>query len=282
MAEHLTQAELNHFITKMLPPRQLLWASRHLATCPECARRVPTSGRLPEIDLEDNDGHLTYEQIEACVDGTVAPAVRRDVDRHLPACKSCADDVTELQRFALGMAVQRAPAGASARSLRAGIAAWFGTRPFPLGITGAALVVVAAAITLMVRQGGTTSTTGPTVARLSDNGRVFAVTASGAIGPDSGYSEADRQSIAAAIRDQTSSVSIELSHSGRTRSGDDETDQIRQKRPEAHLLLGALYQARGRWVDAQREYGLLLEANPSSRIAQQLAARARAEAQRGR
>ena len=72
--------------------------------------------------------------------------------------------------------------------------------------------------------------------------------------------------------DCISSIADQMGFFWDTVWNDPNNEQLRNRRknPNAHLHLGALYQQRGMWTEAEHEYRLLFDANPRSEIARKL------------
>jgi hypothetical protein len=223
--------------------------------------------------------HLTYEQIEAYVDGTLQLTELATVRTHLAGCALCQGDVDEVRRFALAMDVQRPRRDGFAAAVRAKLGAW-GWRP--MAVATAAAAVVALLVVPVARQSGwrpgSSVQSGPADGdmALADNGTALHLRTDGSLASPAGFSEVERQAIAGAVRGATNPGSAPpLQLSNREFAGDgsrwaDALARAQSQRPSAHLVLGALYQQRGMWAEAAREYRALTDANPQSPLARQL------------
>lgn len=125
MTQHLSSDTLARFAARTLSAGETLHADRHLAQCGECraALRVRTAAARDPLRARDGAGtvveavrrvagresgaaatHLIYEELEAYVDGRLLPAARAEADRHLQACRHCADDLADMQDYARELA----------------------------------------------------------------------------------------------------------------------------------------------------------------------------------
>lgn len=75
----------------------------HLAGCPACRALVSSAGKLGKLTLDDPDSHLTYEQLEAIVEGRAA------ADEHARECAMCAAELRDLRALAERRRWSRAP-----------------------------------------------------------------------------------------------------------------------------------------------------------------------------
>lgn len=107
---HVTDRQIENFLSHSLSPAEWLAACRHLSECEtcreSCLRRydaaLPIRDSLLGLraDLQAAaDEHLTYEQISGLVDGTFDDAEMEIADSHLAVCEDCAREHRELRRF---------------------------------------------------------------------------------------------------------------------------------------------------------------------------------------
>jgi anti-sigma factor RsiW len=269
---HIAPAELEAFAAADLPAGDLARVDRHLASCPSCAQalgnltRSHASGLLAAVDAERRR-HLTFEEIEAIVDGGQD---RLDglARTHLDTCESCRLEVEDLRGFAAAVRHEAlAPAAAAAptpaASLMAAAMAWMRAHAQMLSLGGAV-----ALIALLVSLPTTRSTLFPG-------------------GGAGGSSAASLQ----AARDSLSAVQIELQlpddrverlrqilagtgapGPGRAPTEADRALLARAERayPAFPLVLGALAQDLGLVADADRFYRQALEARPGAPDIQRL------------
>lgn len=106
MADHLTSQGIDLFIRRKLPPDDLLAATSHIFVCEACRRQLnqaKPSGAGSEYLAADlqaeslpRDPHLSYEQLEAYVDGLADDVEREIVINHLAVCAFCSTEEREL------------------------------------------------------------------------------------------------------------------------------------------------------------------------------------------
>ena len=261
MPTHLSRETLEAYNRKALPASDLLAASRHLAGCRECAGRLRAHtghAGVPSLAADDDDGHLSYEQIEAYVDGRLSATLRAEIDAHLGLCRHCAGDLAEVRPFASGMQM---PA-ARRQTWRERMANWWRVPHLAMAASAAAVALVLATSFLVVHTLGRRPA--PEVAVV----RPQPPSTGSEIPPDllpgaANLPEGNRDAIVEVLRGESKTVT--------TAAPDDEAiEQAKQKDPNAHLLLGALYQQRGMWKEAEQEYRLLLKENPNSKEARKL------------
>lgn len=140
--EHLTDEQFAQYRSRTLPPVELLEADEHIAGCDACRDRLYQEAgagmQLRELKAE-LAGHLDYDQIAACADGSFPP----DVAQHLEECDMCRAEVDDLTLFRTELKnAPRAPIQMPARRI-------------PWRMAVAAAVLLAAAVTVWyVRQTG--------------------------------------------------------------------------------------------------------------------------------
>jgi len=102
MTQHLTDKQLADYRRRRVSPAELLQIDEHLSLCSDCRDRA-----ADESDLHAAMGtpplhrsrHLTYEQLEAYVDRKVSIAESEAVLSHVRTCRSCFDELGDLQAF---------------------------------------------------------------------------------------------------------------------------------------------------------------------------------------
>lgn len=254
MMPHLSREDLEAYNRKDLPAARLLAASRHVAECRDCAGRLLAhtgNPALPSLAADDDEGHLNYEQIEAYVDRRLPVRERAAIDAHLAACTHCAGDLAGVRTLAERMAV-RPVAGWRER-----IWTWFRVPQLAMAAAALAVTLVLTASFLLIRHNSSPAEVAAIPPELLPPSTVD-------------LPPTHRDAVIAVLRGE--------SHTS-TAPDDDAIDQARRKDPNAHLLLGALYQQRNMWVEAEREYKLLLDANPHSKEARRLWENARKHVQ---
>lgn len=97
---HLTPAQLDAYRGRSLEPEALLDADLHLEDCAQCrAQLVPGKTHLAAFLPATGSPHLSYEQLEAYVDGKLAPNQRSAVVTHLELCPQCQSEADDLALF---------------------------------------------------------------------------------------------------------------------------------------------------------------------------------------
>lgn len=113
MADHLTPDQFARYVKRALSPAELIMADRHLAACELCRKQVSDPQRLEDLvaalrrDLETQAKldpiHIAYEQLEAYVDNEADAADREIVDSHVELCRTCREELRDLQEFLLSL-----------------------------------------------------------------------------------------------------------------------------------------------------------------------------------
>jgi anti-sigma factor RsiW len=244
-----------------LPAVRLLAASRHLAECPDCAARLlKHTGRasVPSLAADEDDGHLSYAQIEAYVDGQLPARDRAGIDAHIAACQHCAGDLAAVQPLAARIVVRV--------TWRERVSSWLRIPQIAMAASALAVSMVLIAPFLLIHHGS------------SQPAREAAAIPEELLPPNGiDLPLDDRDAVVSVLRGEshTSVVPDAVPDDGAI-------EQARRRDPNAHLLLGALCEQRGMWVEAEREYRLLLDANPRSKEARRLWENARKHAQAAR
>src|SRR5579883_3529365 len=107
------------------------------------------SDLIRALARDDDEGHLSYEQIEAWVDGRVSPSNRETMDAHLRQCRHCAEDLREIQAFAATMRNRPAAAGWRERFRN-----WWRVPRFAMAGSAAAVMFLLAVSFLLVHRPG--------------------------------------------------------------------------------------------------------------------------------
>lgn len=103
---HLDAATLSSYRAKRLPPATLLAADEHLSGCEECREALLDHDGATAADslidaLTGNENeHLSYDRLEAWVDGTLSPRDHRVASGHLQSCSRCVADLADLRDVA--------------------------------------------------------------------------------------------------------------------------------------------------------------------------------------
>jgi tetratricopeptide (TPR) repeat protein len=272
MAAHLNREELEAYQRRALAAGDLLAASRHVAECRECAARLRAnmgSAGVARLAAEDDDeGHLSYEQIEAYVDERISTRERAEVDAHVHQCRDCASDLEDVREFAAQMRVRP-----EARvTWRERVAQWLHVPPFAMAGSAAAVALVLTASFLLIHKSQPQSAAEIAAVRPPEPAAA-APEIPAELAPDiRDLSDTHRDAVVSVLRGESQTA---------VTPDDDAIEQARRKDPNAHLVLGALYQQRGMWAEAEREYRLLLDAHPHSEKARKLWENAHKHAQAG-
>ena len=251
MTPHLSREDLEAYNRKDLPAVRLLAAGRHLSECRDCAARLQAhtgAAGIPSLDADDEEGHLTYDQIEAYVDGRLPVRDRAAIDSHLAACTHCSGDLNAVRSLAARMAVRPV--------WRERIASWLRVPRIAMAASALAATLVLTASFLLIHNTRTPTEIAAIPKELLTPGTID-------------LPQTHRDAVIAMLRGESHTSSI---------PDDASIDQARRNDPNAHLLLGALYQQRGLWAEAEREYKLLLDSNPRSKEARRLWENARKRA----
>jgi hypothetical protein len=109
MGEHLSERDLKRYRRRQWSAEELLAWDAHLTQCEACRRRLSEEPSLSQAvralwqDLhavaQREAHHLTYEQLEAYVEGTLSPPDRAHIEEHLRVCSLCEAEVRDLRAF---------------------------------------------------------------------------------------------------------------------------------------------------------------------------------------
>lgn len=131
MTSHPDPAQLQAFVRRRLPPAVSLGVDTHLSHCEPCRR---AAGRLAigaparsAVDAVIRHGaHLSFEQMQAYVDGTSTAARGLGVESHVALCPMCEAELRELEHFApaLRQAVDRPRAATAPRPWQRLLGSW--------------------------------------------------------------------------------------------------------------------------------------------------------------
>ncbi|HEY3662621.1 MAG TPA: hypothetical protein VGL24_05660 [Chthoniobacterales bacterium] len=99
-AEHLNLDEVQAAARGDLPPHDLLRASEHLASCPECRVRVRAITGLPAAPFRaDEEEEISYEILADYLDDKLDPLRRLEVSEQLRRSPRAAEDLESLRSF---------------------------------------------------------------------------------------------------------------------------------------------------------------------------------------
>ena len=106
-SEHLSKDHLDLFLDHRLTPDALLRFDIHVAACVDCRQQVAVSmdvtgmfqTLLADVQAEERltPSHVSYEQIDAYLEGELDHVQQADVDRHIDACLNCGERVKALR-----------------------------------------------------------------------------------------------------------------------------------------------------------------------------------------
>lgn len=150
MPEHLSAEEITSYRQRRTPPEELLRVDDHISQCAECRGRLfspSESGALDRYLKRSDVGsqvgprseHLSYEQLEAFVDGKMSSPTRKGVEAHLRACQLCADEARDLTTFKVEL---RASGGGTAIGWRPFFGRWLTLQRIAFAIATAAVIVL--------------------------------------------------------------------------------------------------------------------------------------------
>ncbi len=108
---HLDAEALDRYRRRVSPPAELLAVDAHIATCDRCYDAVRADVNAIDLPPADGHAHLTYEELEAFVDGRGDAVDRELISAHVGVCTTCASELTDLAalRDALRSHATRAP-----------------------------------------------------------------------------------------------------------------------------------------------------------------------------
>jgi hypothetical protein len=133
--EHLTEEQFAQYHSRTLAPVELLEVDEHVSHCGACRDRLyreeQAGSQLRRLKAEFT-GHLEYDQIASCANGSFPP----EVAQHLEECAMCRAEVEDLTQFRAELqSAPRAPIQMPARRL-------------PWRLAAAAAVLLAAVLTV--------------------------------------------------------------------------------------------------------------------------------------
>lgn len=109
MSIHLTPQQIARYHQRQSSPAEARQVEEHAARCKECGRHLEVEAELQATfaalwaefrpALRGVLRHLSYEQLAAVVDGTLAESERTGIAEHLHHCPRCAAEVDDLRAF---------------------------------------------------------------------------------------------------------------------------------------------------------------------------------------
>lgn len=92
---HLDPDALNRYRQRRaVSPAELLAVDAHVAVCDSCYDAVRAD--IDTIDLPADDAHLSYEELEAFVDGSASATDRELTAAHAASCEVCHEKLIDL------------------------------------------------------------------------------------------------------------------------------------------------------------------------------------------
>lgn len=119
-SEHLSLEQVRAYVRGALHPTTLVATDDHLEACAACraalARESDASfgaeafGRALAVpDARPESPHLTFDHLRAAADGTLGEVDAAWVAAHVALCVMCAEEVRDLERFAVFVPGRPAP-----------------------------------------------------------------------------------------------------------------------------------------------------------------------------
>jgi anti-sigma factor RsiW len=126
MPDHLSERQIARYCDRQIPPKELLQVDVHLSQCSDCRARlassmdvraasgVATSPRLlgpreeaalPNVSVRPR--HVTYEQLEAFIDGKATDAENETLRAHVDSCRVCAGELRDMSDFKAELTASR-------------------------------------------------------------------------------------------------------------------------------------------------------------------------------
>lgn len=151
MNKHLSERQIDNYISRTLPPSELLEMDDHLAACDACMKKIveiqqpSTVGFQRLLFAPEEDQHLTYEQMSGFVTGELSEIEREIVDRHRGRCDICAGEVNDLEqmREALGTGVIPSAATIAATPVASWYDRAFSSLFLRIAVPASALILIA-------------------------------------------------------------------------------------------------------------------------------------------
>ena len=103
MSQHLSDRQIEKFISRKLPPSDVLMVDDHLAACDICMQKAQANRST--VDLREmlsastENEHLSYEQMSGFVDNSLTEPEQLIVDVHRRACEECSSEIVNLRKL---------------------------------------------------------------------------------------------------------------------------------------------------------------------------------------
>lgn len=98
MNGHVDVDALDRYLRRAASPEELLAIDAHLASCDRCHAAVASAAGSIRLPPPEGEPHLTYDELEAFVDGRADDVERELVEGHAALCDLCRRELTDLQR----------------------------------------------------------------------------------------------------------------------------------------------------------------------------------------
>ncbi len=120
VSEHLSISQVRAYVRGALHPSTLVGVDDHLEACAACraalARESDASfgaeafaRALAAPETRPESPHLGFEHLRGVVDDTLTPFDREWVTAHLALCVMCAEELRDLERFAVTLPARPTP-----------------------------------------------------------------------------------------------------------------------------------------------------------------------------
>lgn len=93
--QHPDAEALDRYRRRAAPPAELLETDAHVASCDRCYEAVRAEIDAIELPAE-GQAHVTYEELEAFVDGRTEALDRELLAAHVAFCALCCSDLNDL------------------------------------------------------------------------------------------------------------------------------------------------------------------------------------------
>lgn len=107
--KHLDAAALERYRRRTALPAELLDADAHLAACSACHDAIRSDAESIALPPPDGPEHVTYEDLEAFVDGKAEPLDRELIAAHVAFCTICSAELEDLATLRDGLEARQPP-----------------------------------------------------------------------------------------------------------------------------------------------------------------------------
>src|SRR5689334_16594075 len=159
MSEHPSAEQINKYISRTLPPSELLLMDDHLAACDRCMQEIAKAPNPVAAAIQSSlfastvEDHLSYEQMSAFVDDKADAADCEIVEVHRNVCHECAVEIENLASIRSALSAEATTTSPPAPREHLTRIAWLTVNPFVrIALPAVALVLVAAFIWLAERR----------------------------------------------------------------------------------------------------------------------------------